>query len=143
MLLFQRSEEGDIRAVARGRYSIHHDGDRSGADIPLAELKQKVQEGAANRIAVTGGRLGTDPSLPLRVSDANDLRSHYTDIEAVFVTSGTNGEDLEHPTHLPPPAPGGGEPEQPPITTGDQDHGSSGTVPTPGGDDQDRGATTD
>ena len=36
---------------------------------------------------------------------------------------------------LPPPVPGGDDPVQPPITTGEDDHGSSGTAPAPGQDD--------
>ena len=138
----QRSQESDIRAVARGRHTIHPDGDRSGADLPLTELTQKVQEAAANRIAVTGGRIGTDPSLPLVVSDANDLRSHYTDIGAVYITTETNGEDVEHPTRLPPPAPGDDEPDQPPITTGEEDDESPGTPPVPGRGEEDQGDNT-
>ncbi len=138
----QRDEDGTVRAVANLITEIRDPAVRADADIPLAELEQKIAEAAANRDAVTGGRIGTDPSLPLLVSDANDLRSHYTDIGAVYVTTETSGEDVEHPTRLPPPAPGGGVPDQPPITTGEQDDGSSGTVPTPGGDDQDQGGNT-
>ena len=138
----QRGEDGTVRAVVRGVTEIRDVEARAAGDIPLVELEGKIAEAVVARDALTGGRIGTDPSLPLLVSDANDLRSHYTDIGAVYVTTETSGEDVEHPTRLPPPTPGGGVPDQPPITTGEQDDGSSGTVPIPGGDDQDQGGNT-
>ena len=137
----QRDEDGTVMAVAEDKGIIWVPEKRKDAVMSLAELEQKIAAAEANRNAITGGRIGTDPSLPLLVSDANDLRSHYTDIGAVYVTSETTG-DVEHPTRLPPPAPGGGEPEQPPITTGGEDHGSPGTPPVPGGGEEDQGGNT-
>ena len=137
----QRDEDGTIRAVSSHIPDIGDPDVRADAELLLTELEQKIAAAAANRNALTGGRIGVDASLPLLVSDANDLRSHYTEIGAVYVTSETAGQDVEHPTRLPPPVPGGDGPDQPPITTG-QDDGSSGTVPIPGGDDQGQGGST-
>ena len=131
----QRDDDGTLWAVSPSKQYIWEPAERDEADMLLADLEREIVEAATNRDEVTGGRIGTDASLPTLIADANDLRSHYTDIGAVYVTSETIG-DVEHPTRLPPPAPGGGEPEQPPVTTGEEDDGSSGSVPVPGGDDQ-------
>ena len=134
----QRSEgdDGDeVRAVAQGIQFIRTAANRSLADIPLAELETRIAEEAVNRTAVTGGRIGIDASLPLLISDANDIRTHYKAIGAVYVTTESPEDDYENVTFPPPPAPGDGDPVQPPITTGEEGYGSSGTVPAPGDGD--------
>ena len=106
----QRSEgdDGDeVRAVAQGIQFIRTAGNRSLADIPLAELERRIAEEAVNRTAVTGGRIGIDASLPLLISDANDIRTHYKAIGAVYVTTESPEDDYENVTFPPPPAPGG------------------------------------
>ena len=103
----QRDEDGTVKAVPRDKRFVRDPEKREAADMPLVDLERKIAVAAANRNAVTGGRIGVDVSLPLLVSDANDLRSHYTEIGAVYVTTETAGQDVEHPTRLPPPVPGG------------------------------------
>ncbi len=93
------------RAVARGIRFIRTAGNRSLADIPLAELERQIAEAAVNRTAVTGGRIGTDASLPLLISDANDLRTHYKAIGAVYVTTESPEDDYENVTFPPPEQP--------------------------------------
>lgn len=131
----QRDEDGTVRAVASISSEITDPAVRAKADIPLAELERKIAVAATHRNKVTGGRIGTDPSLPLLVSDANDLRSYYVEIGAVYVTHENIDEDLEHPTRLPPPSPGEGQTD-PPARTGasenDDDDQTPGPPSTPG-----------
>ena len=138
----QRDDSGTLWAVSPSKQYIWEPAKRDEADMLLTDLEREIVEAAASRDEITGGRIGTDPSLPMLVTDANDLRSHYTDIGAVYITTETNGEDVEHPTRLPPPAPGDDEPDQPPITTGEEDDGSPGTPPVPGGGEEDQGGNT-
>ena len=137
----QRDDDGALWAVSPSKQYIWEPAQRDDADMLLADLEREIVEAATNRDEVTGGRIGVDPALPMLIGDANDLRSHYTDIGAVYVTSETTG-DVEHPTRLPPPVPGGDEPDQPPITTGEEDDGSPGTPPVPGGSKEDPGGNT-
>ena len=131
----QTDEDGTVRAVAEDIGLIRVAENRPRVDIPLAELESQIAEAAVNRTAVTGGRIGTDASLPLLISDANDLRTHYNAIGAVYVTTESPEDDYENVTFAPPPSPGDGDPVQPPITTGEENDGSSGTVPAPGDGD--------
>ncbi len=104
----QRADDGTLWAVSPSKGYIWDHANSDEADMLLADLEQEIAEAAANRDEVTGGRIGVDPSLPMLVTDANDLRSHYTDIGAVYVTRETAGY-VKHPTRLPPPPPGGGD----------------------------------
>jgi len=131
----QRDEDGTVTAVAEDVGMIWDTEKRKDAVMPLAELEKKIAAAAASRNALTGGRIGTDASLPLLVSDANDLRTHYKAIGAVYRTSESPDDDSQHYTVLPPPVPGAEDREQPPVTTGEEDDGSPGTVPVPGGED--------
>ena len=133
----QRGEDGTVRAVAEDAWLIREEEEkRAAADVPLADLERQIAAAAVNRDAVTGGRIGTDASLPLLVSDANDLRTHYEAIGAVYRTSDSPEDGSQHYTVLPPPVPGAEDSDQPPVTTGEEDDGPSDTVPIPGGEDQ-------
>ena len=69
-------------------------------DIPLSELEREVRKAAKERDALTGGRIGVDPSLPMLVTDANKLQDFYKAAGAVY--------EGDRATVLPPPVPGGG-----------------------------------
>ena len=87
-----------------------------------------ISKGAVARVAETGGRIAVGDDLPMLITDANLLRPYYEG----------PGVGIAYETDaplLPPPVPGEEDPEQPPITTGEEDDGSSGTVPVPGGED--------
>lgn len=65
------------RAVAEHISLARTSEQRARLDIPLAELERQVRAAATNRIAVTGGRIGVAPDLPMLISDANNLRNYY------------------------------------------------------------------
>lgn len=76
--------------------------------LPLDELVRQVKEAAERRDTLTSGRIGVDPSLPMLVTDANDLQDHYKALGAVY--------EGDRRTVLPPPAP---FQETPPQEPGD------------------------
>ncbi len=90
---------------------------------PLDELIQEIKQAIENRATQTGGRIGMDPSLPLLITDANDLQDFYQTVGAVY-----EGDDA---TVLPPPVPGQEDPEQDPTQTGENQPTTS-TIPAPG-----------
>ncbi len=111
----QRNDEGEIRALeqdielAQIYKQIDSDFLLSEFDLPLSELVERIKEAAENRAVVTEGRIGLDSTLPLLVTDANRLQDFYGAVGAVY-----EGDDA---TVLPPPVPGGDEPEQDPTQT--------------------------
>lgn len=131
----QRNDDNPPRAVAQGMKWIRIP-NRNLVNITLAELERQIVEAAANRTAVTGGRIGTDPTLPLLITDANHLGTYYGAVGAVY-------DGSEHSTVLPPPVPGAEDPPQPPANTGEGDtttpttdpEQTTTTIPTPGGED--------
>ena len=98
-------------------------------DFTLEDFRTKITEAAATRFAHTGGRIGTDPSLPLLIGDANLLSTYYGAIGAVY-------NDPSQAPATPPPIPGDDEPEGPPANTGEPDSGDDQTPPVPGDDDE-------
>ena len=105
----QRNEEGEIRALEQDYSVARTDELRSQLDLPLSELVERIKKAAENRAVVTEGRIGLDSALPLLVTDANRLQNFYVSEGAVY-----EGGDA---TVLPPPVPGGDEPEQDPTQT--------------------------
>ena len=111
---FIQRDGGEIRAVASDIYWIvegYNDHLLSQMDMPLSELIPQIKDAAEERTAITGGRIGVSPNLPLLVTDANKLQDYYGAVGAVYEGDGA--------TVLPPPAPGGDEPEQPPAREGE------------------------
>ena len=107
-------------------------------DFSLADFRVKITEAAATRNALTGGRVGTDPSLPLLITDANQLPTYYGAIGAVY-------DDPTQTPDTPPPVPGADEPPGPPANTGENEQpqipdDDDGTPPTPGDDNQPPGS---
>ena len=105
-------------------------------DIPLVELERQVREASANRIAVTGGRIGISSDLPMLVTDANDLRTYYEDPSVgvsyetdAASTASTGARRGRNPPAQPATPEGGTTPNSTP-TPGDE------TTPSPGDDDQ-------
>ena len=119
----QRSGDDPPRAVSRDIDLAFTAEQRAGLDMPLAELERQVRAASANRIAVTGGRIGISSDLPMLVTDANDLRTYY-ETPSVGVSYETDAPAL------PPPAPGEEEPPGPAGNTGGGTTPNS--VPTPG-----------
>ncbi len=95
-------------------------------DNTLEDFRTKITQAAATRTANTGGRVGTDPNLPLLITDANKLSTHYGAIGAVY-------DDPTQTPAKPPPVPGAEDPENPPANTGENET-PNGTPPTPGDD---------
>ena len=118
----QRDDDGEIRALEQEISRARTPEERSQLDLPLSELIQQIKEAAEHRATVTGGRIGEDPTLPMLVNDANRLQDFYSAVGAVY-----EGEDA---TVLPPPVPGGDEPEQDP-TKADETQPEP-TIPAPG-----------
>ena len=50
----------------------------------LDDLVREVKQAHQNRLAITGGRIADNPSLPLLVSDANKLQDYYGAVSAVY-----------------------------------------------------------
>ena len=95
----QRDGEDEIRAVDQATWLVI-DELQSHFDLPLSELEARIKKAAENRSAVTEGRIGVDTSLPMLVTDANQLQDFFVSVGAVY-----EGEDA---TVLPPPVLGGG-----------------------------------
>ena len=125
----QRSGDDPPRAVYQHIRLARTTEDRAQLDLTLAELERQVREASANRLAVTGGRVGVASDLPMLVTDANKLRDFYGAVGAVY-------DDPAQAPALPPPVPGGDEPEGPPANTGQPDTGDDQTPPVPGDDDE-------
>ena len=116
-------ENNELRAMATAmdRWA-RTDQHRRQMNRPLDELIQEIKEAIETRTAQTGGRIGLDPTLPMLITDANNLQDFYQAVGAVY-----EGDDA---TVLPPPAPGQEDPEQDPTQTGDNQPTS--TIPAPG-----------
>ena len=119
----QRTGDDPPRAVSSAIRLAFTAEERAQLDIPLAELERQVRAASANRVTVTGGRIGKASDLPMLVTDANDLRTFYEDPRV-----GVSYE-ADAPA-LPPPAPGEEEPPGPAGNTGGGTTPDS--VPTPG-----------
>ena len=115
----QRTEEGEIRALEQD-YSVAPTDEMR--NLPLSELVEWIEKGAENRAVVTEGRIGLDSALPMLVTDANQLQNFYVSAGAVY-----EGDDAPV---LPPPVPGGEEPERDPTQTGVEEPDSD--PPAPG-----------
>ena len=105
-------ENNELRAISAAmtdwaRTPEHH----RQMNRPLNELIQEIKEAIETRTAQTGGRIGLDPTLPMLITDANNLQDFYQAVGAVY-----EGDDA---TVLPPPSPGQEDPEQDPTQTGD------------------------
>ena len=109
----QQTDDG-IRAVAQEIWLARNDEMRSKLNLPLDEMIEDIKEASVERLAITGGRMGTDPALPMLVTDANELREFYTAVGAVY--------EGDNATVLPPPAPVGSGGEVSPLA-GDSDPG--------------------
>ena len=119
----QQADDG-IRAVAQNIWLARDDEMRSKLNLPLDEMIEDIKAASVERLAITGGRMGTDPALPILVTDANRLREFYTTVGAVY--------EGDNATVLPPPVPG--EDDPPPPTLPANDGTVSPTVPVPGGE---------
>jgi hypothetical protein len=109
---FVQRNGDEIRAVSEVIRHARTPEHRARLNMPLSKLIQETKQAAQNRLTVTDGRTGKDPSLPMLVTDANKLRDFYGAVGAVY-----DGDDA---TVLPPPAPGGDGPVQDPATTGEE-----------------------
>ena len=117
----QQTDDG-IRAVAQDIWLARNDEMRSKLDLPLDEMIEDIKEASVERLAITGGRMGTDIALPMLVTDANRLREFYTTVGAVY--------EGDNATVLPPPVPGEDDPPPPTLPANDGTVGP--TVPVPG-----------
>ena len=117
-------ENNELRAISaamnRWARTPEH---RQQMNRPLDELIREIKQAIETRTVQTGGRIGMDPSLPMLITDANNLQEFYKTVGAVY-----EGEDA---TVLPPPVPGQEDPEQDPTQTGENQPTTS-TIPAPG-----------
>ena len=100
----QRREDGTVIAVHPDRdlwrrmkpneYQSH----LSNLEMELSAFTQAVTTANQARVTEYGGRIGEDTSLPMLVTDANQLRQYYTEVGAYAPGS---------PTPVPPPPPCG------------------------------------
>ena len=120
---FIQRDGDDLRAVSDRIRWARTDEHHRQLDRQLADLIREIKQAAEERATINGGRIGSDPSLPLYVDDANKLADFYQTVGAVYEGEGA--------TLLPPPVPGGDEPAQPPAPVG-EDQPSGVTVPIPG-----------
>ncbi len=58
-------------------------------EMELSALEQAVTAANEARVSEYGGRIGADPSLPLLLTDAHDLRQYYTAVGAYDHPDGT------------------------------------------------------
>lgn len=119
---FVQRDGEEVRAVSDMIKLAKTDEHRRRLDMLLEDLVREVKQAHQNRLAITGGRIADNPSLPLLVSDANKLQDYYGAVGAVY--------EGDNATILPPPIPGGGEPAQPPVQTGEDQPTAS--IPAPG-----------
>ena len=119
---FIQLDGDDIRAVSDRIRWARTDDHHFQLNRLLTDLVREIKQAAEDRATINGGRIGSDPSLPLYVADANKLVDFYKAVGAVYVGDGA--------TLLPPPVPGGDEPARPPVLVGEDLPGV--TVPVPG-----------
>jgi len=122
----QQTGNNPPRVVERNIRLARTSEQRARMNLTLAELERQVKAAATNRVVVTGGRIGMASDLPMLVTDANDLRTHYGAIGAVY-------DDPTQTPAKPPPVPGAEDPEEPPANTGENET-PNGTPPVPGDD---------
>ena len=120
---FLTTTETGIRAVAEYYELAILEKHRSKLNLPLDEMIADIKQAAINREALTGGRIGMDPDLPMFITDAHNLRDYYTSVGAVYGTT-------ENATVLPPPVPGEDDPTAPTLPVNDGTTVT--TVPVPG-----------
>lgn len=95
---FVQRHGDEIRAVSEYlRWSLTNQHRRK-LNMSLSEMTAEIEKAAENRLALTGGRIGRDPTLPMLVTDANKLRGFFGAVGAVY--------DGDEATVLPPPVPG-------------------------------------
>ena len=96
----QRREDGTVVAVhiERDDWRYYRPDDylkyRSVLEMELPALKEVVTAANQARVSEYGGRIGADESLPMLVTDANNLRQYYTEVGA-----------FDHPDGTPVPPP--------------------------------------
>ena len=122
-LWFVQRSGNEVRAVSEDTTDTDNPELLSQMNLSLDELVRKIREAAQERLVLTGGRIGVDSSLPMLVTDANKLQDFYQNTGAVY--------EGENATVLPPPVPGGDEPELPPTRTGEGEPDAA-TIPAPG-----------
>ena len=126
---------GETRVIATDKHEYPQTPENLALlDFSLADFRVKITEANATRNALTGGRIGTDSSLPLLITDANQLPTYYGAIGAVY-------DDPTQTPAKPPPVPGADDPEGPPANTGENETPDDDqTPPTPGDDNQPPGS---
>ena len=120
---FLTTTETGIRAVAEYYELAILEKHRSKLNLPLDEMIADIKQAAINREALTGGRIGMDPDLPMFITNVHNLRDYYTSVGAVYGTT-------ENATVLPPPVPGEDDPTAPTLPVNDGT--TSTTIPAPG-----------
>ena len=122
---FLQQTDGEIRAVAQNIWrATGIEEIRKTLDRPLDEMVADIKQAAINREAITDGRIGLDPDLPMLITDAHNLRDYYISVGAVY-------DDTENATVLPPPVPGEDDPTAPTLPV------ATGAPPASDGDDPD------
>ena len=110
-VFFVQRRGDEIRLVSESIRWARTPEQRNALNIEYTEFIRQLKEASANRIALTDGRIGEDPSLPRLVTDANKLRGFYRVIGAVydgdFFGAVADVYGVVDATVLPPPVPDG------------------------------------
>ncbi|MCY4448293.1 MAG: hypothetical protein OXE02_05565 [Chloroflexi bacterium] len=101
-------EDGTVVAVhpERDLWRTHRPGEYyehlAVLEMELPAFTQAVTTANQARVSEYGGRIGADSSLPMLLTDANQLRQYYVNVGAY--------DDPDSPPAQPPPVPGEGDP---------------------------------
>ena len=96
----ERREDGTVVALHPYRRWLTLEEYRSVGEMDLPALTQAVTAAHQARVAANGGRIGEDASLPMLVTDANQLRQYFSDPKVGGYAPGA-------PTPAQPPPPCG------------------------------------
>ena len=91
----ERRDDATVVAIHPYREWFNLEPHGSLVEMELAALTQAVTTAHQQRVVANGGRIGADDSLPMLVTDANQLRQYYTEV-------GAYAPDVPTPAQPPP-----------------------------------------
>ena len=92
----ERRDDATVVAIHPYREWFNLETHGSLVEMELAALTQAVTTAHQQRVVANGGRIGADDSLPMLVTDANQLRQYYTEV-------GAYAPGVPAPAQPPPP----------------------------------------
>ncbi len=94
----ERRDDGTVVALHPYRRWFDLETYRSMVEMELPDLTQAVTAAHQERVVANGGRIGADASLPMLVTDANQLRQYFSDPKV-----GGYAPGVPTPAQPPPP----------------------------------------